>query len=171
MYCLLSSTPHPILLLLFRSLCVSLCCYAGTLLCFSSQFTHTHAHTHTRTHAHTHAHTDTHVRACAHTTCLNAHYYTCPTTSHVFPCSVVHSCTQPCLLLLNSMDMTLLSLLQIESTLMRTSRQAAALLCLDIACPHPSPGATSVWGYRLVGAIVVGGVMGDWEVGLVWWEV
>ena len=112
---------------------------------------HTHTRTHTRAHTCTHAHTDTHARACAHTTCLNAHYYTCPTTSHVFPCSVVHSCTQPCLLLLNSMDVPLLSLLQIESTLMRTSHQATALLCLDTACPHPSPGATSVWGYRLVG--------------------
>lgn len=82
------------------------------------------------------------------------------------------------------MDMPLLPLLQIEATLMRTSHQAAALLCLDIACPHPSPGATSVWGYRLVGGggycggrcdgrvgggtVVVGGVMGEREVGLVW---
>ena len=58
-------------LLLWRSLCLSLCQFVppslSLSLCQSCTLTHSHSHTHTHTHTHTHIHTHTHTLSLSHT--------------------------------------------------------------------------------------------------------
>ena len=73
---------------------------------------------------------------CAHTTCLH------PLSFHICLCVLfLHSFIQRCPLLLNSLDLSLPSLLQ-KGPISRRALLVAAQLCLGSACRHPSLGAT-----------------------------
>ena len=102
---------------------------------------------------------------------MRTHHLSPSTIFSHLPVLFLHSFIQRCPMLLNSLDLSLPSLLQ-KDPIFRRALLVAAQLCLGSACRHPSLEATSVWGYRLVRGEGKGRVGGEvvmwWEGGGVW---
>ena len=104
-----------------------------------------------------------------HTTSPNAHYYTCPATSHVFPCFVVRTQLYSALPPVAELHGHANPVAASDGARPHediTSGRSTALLgyCL----PPPFSRSNLSVGIQVGGAGVVGGVMGEREVGLVW---
>ena len=147
-YILLSSTPPPTLLLLFRSLCVSPC-YAGTLLCATSQFTHTH-----------HKPQCTLLHMPSHFTCFPMFCCTYTAVLSLASCCSTPRTCQSCRCFRWSPPS--------RGHHVRPQHcSARILLAPALLQEQPQCGDTGWWEVG-GGAGVVGGVMGEREVGLVW---